>query len=134
MNRAWEKVYQFHQAFSVPYQDRPTFLPPDRVKKRAEWMIEEIKEFQASQTVTAQADAMIDLMYFAMGTLVEMGVRPERLFEIVHQANMSKLWENGKPRYRASDGKIIKPPKWQPPEPLLQEELKKQKNSNSRVE
>lgn len=132
MNRAWEKVYQFHQAFSVPYRDRPTLLPSDRVEKRAKWMMEEIQEFQESQTETDQADAMIDLIYLAFGTLVEMGVRPEKLFEIVHQANMSKLWEDGKPRYRSSDGKVIKPPTWQDPEPLLNEELKKQKNSNSR--
>jgi predicted HAD superfamily Cof-like phosphohydrolase len=57
-----------------------------------------------------------------------MGVRPEELFRIVHEANMSKLWEDGKPRYRESDGKVIKPPTWQAPEPLLSKEIARQQS------
>lgn len=126
MDQSWEKVLQFHRLFSVPYKEKPTFLPKDRVTTRSEWMQEEIKEFLESQSLDEQADAMIDLIYLALGTLVEMGVRPEELFNIVHEANMSKLWEDGKPHYRESDGKVIKPPSWQDPAPLLQAAIAKQ--------
>ena len=34
---------------------------------------------------------MIDLMYFALGTMVEMGLEAEELFDIVQSANMAKL-------------------------------------------
>ncbi|WP_082050637.1 pyrophosphohydrolase domain-containing protein [Risungbinella massiliensis] len=127
MNQAWKKVREFHDAFSItPKPDIPTLLPAQRVQKRAEWLEEEIQELRDAKSVEDQADAMIDTIYFALGTLVEMGVKPEELFEIVHQANMSKLWEDGKPRYRESDGKVIKPPTWQDPQPLLKEAIQKQ--------
>jgi hypothetical protein len=88
-------------------------------------MDEELREFRAAHDVTDQADAMIDLIYFALGSLVEMGVHPSPLFAIVQKANMSKLWEDGKPRYD-EDGKIVKPPGWQDPAPLLAAEIARQ--------
>jgi predicted HAD superfamily Cof-like phosphohydrolase len=63
-----------------------------------------------------------------LGTLVEMGVQPEALFEIVHEANMSKLWPDGKVHVRESDGKVVKPPTWQDPYPLLAAAITQQKN------
>jgi predicted HAD superfamily Cof-like phosphohydrolase len=126
MDRAWEKVKEFHRHFGVPHREKPEKLAMERVRKRAKWMEEEIEEFKQAETIEEQADAMIDTIYFALGTLVEMGVRPQALFDIVHAANMSKLWEDGKPRYRESDGKVIKPSTWQDPGPLLSEEIKRQ--------
>ena len=81
-------------------------------------MLEELNEFLQADEVVEQADAMIDLMYFALGTLVEMGVRPNELFGIVHAANMSKLWPDGKPHYNAM-GKTVKPADWQDPHEKL---------------
>ncbi|SFJ68652.1 HAD family hydrolase [Thermoflavimicrobium dichotomicum] len=126
MNREWEKVKQFHIHFGVPYKETPSLLTSDRVQKRAHWMMDEIREFQEAKTLEDQADAMIDVIYFALGTLVEMGVKPQELFDIVHEANMAKLWEDGKPRHRETDGKIIKPPTWKDPHPKLREAIHKQ--------
>lgn len=133
MDQSWEKVLQFHRHFSVPYKERPTLLSEDRVQIRSEWMQEEIQEFLASQSLDEQADAMIDLIYLALGTLVEMGVRPEELFHIVHEANMSKLWADGKPHYRETDGKVIKPPSWQDPAPLLRAAIAKQQGKCDKI-
>ena len=58
---------------------------------------------------------MIDLIYFALGTLVEMGVKPKKIFDIVHNANMNKLWEDGKVHCREGDNKVLKPPTWEDP-------------------
>ncbi|QXC00209.1 MULTISPECIES: pyrophosphohydrolase domain-containing protein [Aeromonas] len=125
MNKEWDMVRDFHVAFSHPHKEQPNMLPAERVQARYKWMLEEIDEFVASETVVEQADAMIDLIYFALGTLVEMGVRPDGLFKIVHDANMSKLWENGEPRFN-SDGKVIKPLSWVDPEHKLIEEISRQ--------
>ncbi len=100
-------------------------LAPDRAAKRYNWMLEEIEEFRKAGSIHDQADAMVDLIYFALGTLVEMGVRPGRLFDIVHEANMKKLWADGKVHY-APDGKVMKPPAWSPPEPQLIQEIDRQ--------
>ena len=117
MNKEWEDVKLFHEKFNHPVSNYPKKMDKERAKKRYNWMLEEIDEFlQAVEQgdIVEEADAMIDVIYFALGTLVEMGIRPDELFEIVQYANMSKLWEDGKPHY-AEDGKTIKPVTWEDP-------------------
>ncbi|MCL2082329.1 MAG: hypothetical protein FWH04_03710 [Oscillospiraceae bacterium] len=125
MNDSWQKVKDFHKAFGLPHREKPQMLTAERTQKRALWMREEIQEFIDSATIEDQADAMIDLVYFALGTLVEMGVSPGELFGIVHTANMQKLWPDGKVHYNA-DGKVIKSENWQDPAPLLRRVLREQ--------
>jgi predicted HAD superfamily Cof-like phosphohydrolase len=125
LNDSFEKVRQFHIAFDHDCPGNPEMLPEDRVKKRYDWMLEELEEFRKAGSIHDQADAIIDLMYFALGTMVEMGIRPGPLFDIVHNANMKKLWPDGKVHY-APDGKVIKHPSWRPPEPQLVEEIERQ--------
>lgn len=121
----WYMVKDFQMKFGHPYRDTPKLLDDDRVGKRYNWMLEEINEFKEANDIYEQADAMIDLIYFALGTLVEMGVKPDKIFEIVHTANMDKLWSDGKPHYNG-EGKTIKPEGWQDPYPKLKEEIDKQ--------
>ena len=125
INEEFEQVKEFHKAFESPISETPILLTNDRAKMRAGFMIEEIEEFVEAVNIYDQADAMIDLIYFALGTLVEMGVKPKKIFDIVHAANMSKLWEDGKIHSREGDGKIMKPPTWQDPYPKIKEEIDK---------
>lgn len=125
LSDAFDQVREFHSRFGHPVADRPRLLPAPRAAARAEWMREEVDEFLSAENVVDQADAMIDLIYFAVGTLVEMGVRPARLFDIVHQANMAKLWEDGAPRWR-EDGKTVKPPSWRDPADEIRGEIERQ--------
>ena len=125
LNDSYEKVKEFHLAFNHQCPGKPEMLPEGRVEKRSNWMLEELEEFRKAKSIADQADAMIYLMYFALGTMVEMGVQPGPLFDIVHQANMNKLWPDGKVHY-AADGKVIKHPSWRPPEPKLLAEIERQ--------
>jgi predicted HAD superfamily Cof-like phosphohydrolase len=129
MNKQWELVRDFHRRFNHPVADTPEILNKGRVVARGSWMQEELDEFHAAETIYEQADAMIDLMYFALGTLVEMGIEPDEIFDVVHNANMSKLWPDGKPHYK-DDGKTRKPPDWQDPEPLLRDLIDKKITPN----
>lgn len=119
-----DAVRKFHHAFNHPVADSPVNLTDERAIARSGWMLEELEEFTGAETVVDRADAMIDLIYFALGTLVEMGVKPGRLFEIVQAANMAKL-HNGKPQYR-EDNKIVKPEGWVAPEPQIAAEIERQ--------
>lgn len=119
MNKEWKDVKLFHEKFGHPKPNVPTMIDQRRVRSRGTWMLEEIAEFLTAEDIYEQADAMIDLMYFALGTMVEMGVEPEELFNIVQKANMDKLWEDGKPRYNKKDGKVIKPDNWEDPKPKI---------------
>lgn len=122
MDKAYELVREFHRAFNLPLREAPGLLSQERAQRRCAWMREEIEEFLEAQDVSDQADAMIDLIYFALGTMVEMGVKPQELFEIVHRANMDKLFPDGKPHYNAYS-KVIKPDTWRDPKPLLDEAI-----------
>jgi predicted HAD superfamily Cof-like phosphohydrolase len=122
IDQEWQMVREFHERFGHGFSETPVMLTDDAKAKRYKWMLEEIEEFTDAKDITEQADAMIDLIYFALGTLVMMGVRPEKPFGIVHGANMAKLWGDGKPRYNA-DGKVIKPDGWADPYPSLEKSV-----------
>ncbi len=118
VSKEYHQVREFHNAFGHPISEKPMMLSEDRVVNRYKWMLEELLEFLEADNIYDQADAMIDLIYFALGTMVEMGIDPEPLFDIVHSANMKKLWPDGKPHYN-DDGKVIKPSGWVDPYELI---------------
>jgi predicted HAD superfamily Cof-like phosphohydrolase len=120
-----EEVKKFHVAFGHPVQDKPTMLNKERLAQRNKWVEEELQESLEAEDVVGQADAVIDAIYFHLGTLVEMGVMPQGAFEIVQNANMAKLFPDGKPRYNEVN-KVIKPEGWVAPEPLIEAEINKQ--------
>jgi predicted HAD superfamily Cof-like phosphohydrolase len=131
IDRAWEDVRAFHLAFGQPAPEAPELLHADLVHRRANWIEEETDELREAATVTEQADAFVDIIYFALGGLVDLGVRPERLWDIVQNANMAKLWPDGRPRHRAGDGKVMKPDGWQDPGPLLEAEIERQRREGA---
>jgi predicted HAD superfamily Cof-like phosphohydrolase len=117
INEQYNDVKTFHLAFNHPAADKPTLLPMDRATKRYSWILEEIDELiQATknQDIYEQADAFIDVIYFALGGLTEMGIPPAELFATVQKANMGKLWEDNLPHYKP-DGKVMKPEGWKDP-------------------
>ena len=120
INDEWNMVKEFHIAANHPTSDRPIFLPKKRLMRRIKWMLEEIDELKDASNIYEQVDALIDLIYFALGTLVEMGVPPKDFFKIVHQTNMQKIKPDSKV-ITGKDGKILKPKDWVGP----QEEIKR---------
>jgi len=89
---------------------------------------EEIKEFSDAWTeedFVGQVDALIDLIYFAAGGLVRLGVpsdKSEAIFAVVHSKNMSKK-KGVKDRETTGDTDAIKPEGWVAPEALISEIL-----------
>lgn len=84
------------------------------------------KGAKVDNVLVGQMDALTDASYFIQGSHVVAGIRPQPLMDIVQEANMNKLWSDGRPRYRPEDGKIIKPDGWEAPEPKLQAEIERQ--------
>jgi predicted HAD superfamily Cof-like phosphohydrolase len=63
-------------------------------------------------------DALIDLMYFAIGGLVRLGLQPEQMekcFDVVHSCNMNKT-KGRKAREVTSDLDAVKSVDWEGPE------------------
>ena len=87
------------------------------------------KKTPAKQDLVGQVDALIDTLYFTYGSFVLMGVDPERIFDIVHQANMGKMFPDGKAHFDPVTHKILKPDDWEEryaPEPAIKKEIERQ--------
>jgi predicted HAD superfamily Cof-like phosphohydrolase len=112
----YENVKEFHQKFDIIVNDRPTHLTKRKLQERVECMQEELNEFKDAcekQDLAAQADALVDLVYFAKGTAVMLGLPWQDLWDDVHSANMEKVRGVG-PRGHAVD--CVKPAGWIPPQ------------------
>lgn len=89
----------------------------------------------AKQDLVGQVDALIDSLYFTYGSFVLMGVDPERIFDIVHQANMGKIFPDGKAHFDPLTHKILKPDDWEEkyaPEAAIEKELQRQRKAFER--
>jgi len=126
MMKQQQQVKEFQIAFNHPIANKPTFMDKKRAEARMSWVKEEVQEFLDSDNVIDQSDALCDMLYFILGTAVECGVDLEPVFDIVQNANMAKLFPDGKPRYRELDNKVIKPEGWEAPEPQIEAEIKRQ--------
>lgn len=99
----------------VPAQ--PTELKRDRFTFAKTALQEELNEFidayESNAGLPEQADALIDLVYFALGRLLEMGIPPGPAFAEVQAANMRKKRGRTK-RGHALDA--AKPENWKGPD------------------
>jgi predicted HAD superfamily Cof-like phosphohydrolase len=119
------EVKKFHETFKHPVNEKPTMLSAERLRQRNIWVREELTETEEATDVIGQVDGVIDAIYFLMGTLVELGVKPQAVFEIVQEANMAKVFPDGQPRWNEV-GKVIKPSGWVAPEPKIEAEINRQ--------
>lgn len=114
------KVDAFNrQVLDLPIPSTPKTLDA----KRARWaelaMLEEVGEFMEAchdKDTVGAADALIDLVYFALGRLVEMGVPAMAVFDEVHRANMDKERGTLAKRPHSKGFDAVKPSGWQGPD------------------
>lgn len=138
MNKIQTQVREFHEKFGVKINETPTM--PDLKERilRANLILEEALEFvqalglriywtgnndpiispdiEISPNLVAAADAIADLNYVVEGAAVTLGLDSEKLGDEVHRSNMSKVWPDGTVKHRESDGKVLKPPTYSPPD------------------
>lgn len=119
-------VRDFNMKFGLPYTPRrlPGLLGPALREYRLKFIKEEVKEFEDAATLADAADALVDLVYVALGTAHFMGIPFDACWREVQRANMAKEKNDGsftKPRteglpieVKALD--IMKPAGWLPPD------------------
>lgn len=90
MNEQFEMVKEFHKKYSHEIGKSPKKLTDKQVDIRYEYMQEELDEFMQAETLVEQWDALLDLQYFLLGTMVVMGLKPDDGFNVVHESNMTK--------------------------------------------
>ena len=140
-------VKQFHHRFNLPCADRPVKLkqsltvrptrvllqmdaleanvralrkPTDEAWGRIQMMLEELREYAEAVyegDLPAQADALVDLVYFALGTAAMQGLPWDEIFAAVHCANMQKVpLANNEEGKRLNKLDVRKPEGWTPPD------------------
>ncbi|MGM0123490.1 hypothetical protein IGI37_000862 [Enterococcus sp. AZ194] len=88
------------------------------------------KKEPVEDVLVGEVDALVDILYFTYGSFSLIGVNPMPIFEIVHRANMGKLFPDGRPHYDPITNKVLKPEHWAQtyaPEPKIKQEIARQR-------
>ena len=113
MKNKLKAVQEFMEVFELGYQKQPiSSIAGSKIQLRFDLMKEENEEYleaAKNNDLTEIADALGDMLYVLLGTVLEHGLQDkfEAVFNEIQRSNMSKLDTNGKPIYR-EDGKILK--------------------------
>ncbi len=137
MSKLTNDIRKFHEKFGLGYEGLPRTLRPDLEAFRIRFMQEELQEYvdaadlldrarnrdhRATPEVMAhirerQLDALVDLVYVALGTAYLQGFDFDRAWNRVHQANMRKVratkataGKRGAPKFD-----VVKPDGWKAP-------------------
>lgn len=103
-------VQEFNDVFDNKPEDA---LYPKLIEEEYEEWLEEYYKDEYHWNPEKELKEMCDLLYVILGHAYMMGYDIEEGFRRVHQSNMSKLGNDGKP-LRNSDGKVLKGPNYIP--------------------
>ena len=112
-----QNIEEFHEKFNLEYRDYPRPLDPDEKDFRLVCLREEVDEYASAQNLEDELDALVDLIYFALGTSYRHGFDFAAAWKRVHTANMAK--ERAKTASRSKrhfDLDVIKPAGWVAPD------------------
>lgn len=121
----YDDVGMFHEKFGVPfYGDGRPVTPLDETtyEYRESFMQEELDEFKESRRrgdMAGMADALVDLVYVAMGTGHMMSLPWQQLWDEVQRANMAKeraVSADDSRSKRKNSLDVVKPAGWTPPD------------------
>ena len=124
----FDRVKAFMLMFGQEVVKKPEWPSAETMELRIDLIEEELQELKdgillGDGTLVDVADALTDLLYVVYGAGHSFGINLDKCFEEVHNSNMSKLGNDGKPIYR-EDGKILKGENFR--EPNLKEVLNEQ--------
>jgi len=110
---------EFHRRFGLEYSGPPRALPRNESAFRVLFLQEELTEYKlavADKDLEKQLDALVDLVYVAVGTACLQGFDFDEAFRRVHGANMRKVRSPSTVlEGRGSAQDIVKPKGWEPP-------------------
>lgn len=112
-------VTEFHKKFELPSLPSPGMLDVQTYVFRKEFMREELSEFSEAYRagdLHGAFDALVDLVYVALGTAYMMGLPFNEGWAAVHTANMAKVRATSEEQSkRGSSLDVVKPEGWQAP-------------------
>lgn len=121
-------IEEFHRHFELQYDGPPKPLDFETAEFRMGFMHEELEEYNGHiakkyedredevVSMVHQLDALVDLVYVALGTAYMQGFDFREAWRRVHAANMKKRRaQHPSESTRGSILDVIKPPGWKPP-------------------
>lgn len=131
-----EDIRDFHVKFGLDYNGLPRHLPEELLDFRIKFLEEELVEYKlasadlstelglpspnmrvVAELLESQLDALIDLVYVALGTAHLAGFDFTEGWRRVHAANMAKVRATDPSQSkRGSSLDVVKPKGWQPPD------------------
>ena len=130
----------FHKKFG--FEKNSTVSIPENnelVNFRTSFLLEELTEYTQAITkkdTAAALDALVDIVYIALGTAWLFNLPFEKAWQEVQRANMSKIRTKSKSKKRGTSFDVVKPKGWIPPdiEQIIEEEKEKQnEDTNNRL-
>ena len=106
------------KTFGQDVKTKPSFSTDKINKLRIDLIKEELEELTDAmdkKDLLEVADALTDILYVTYGAGHAFGIDLDRCFEEVQNSNMSKLDEDGKPKYNDA-GKVMKGPNYFKPD------------------
>lgn len=116
-----QDIKAFHEKFGLAYDGPPRELPDDVRGFRFKFLQEELEEYRQALLdcdLEGQLDALVDLVYVALGTAYLAGLPFDAAWNEVQAANMRKVkaGPNGEGSKRGSPHDVVKPQFWQGPD------------------
>lgn len=126
-------VEEFHKKFGLEYVGKPRGLPPEFAQFRQKFIQEELDEYitnhinlefelglkepqKIDKYLEEQLDALVDLVYVALGASHLHGFDFKEAWRRVHAANMAKVRaEKASDSKRGSTFDVVKPAGWTAP-------------------
>lgn len=120
MSAASDAVAEFHRAYGGPQTIAlRDALHAEEAEELEDALDELAKSPDCPDALESVARELADVVYVAYGTAYMLGIDLDVALTLVHRANMAKLSDchtgRGKPRLR-SNGKVLKPVDWRPPD------------------
>ena len=88
---------------------------------------DELNELESSGSRAEQMDALADMVYYIYNAADKVGTNLDPFVLLAHKYNMMKRFPDGEFHTR-EDGKIIKPPGFNPPDDMAEKEIQRQDN------
>lgn len=132
-------IREFHKTFELTYEGKPRALPEEIADFRLTFLREELDEYvdatfalidqqshpefyrispeqHIRECLEKQLDALVDLVYVALGTAYLQGFDFDEAWRRVHAANMRKVRAvSASDSKRNSQYDVVKPSDWVPP-------------------
>ena len=132
-------IDQFHKKFGFEKNEK-VGIPDNNelVNFRTSFLMEELAEYTQAITKKDSAgalDALVDIVYIALGTAWLFNLPFEKAWNEVQKANMSKVRAKSKSKKRGTAFDVIKPKGWEAPniERIVEEERDINENFSNRI-